>query len=386
MNPRERKLLFVLLGLLGAGGVGVLGYQWFVKPYRSNTATLTRLALDTETQQFQLDLHFKEKRLLLDARKKSLPSSVDRAAAEYAKFLRPLLLACGLTVDDFQGPAVAEVKVGGGAGKPGKKSSHKVLTFNIRAKGEAGQLGKALAAMQRAPLLHRVKTLTVDRMDTSVGKDASNRLTISMVVEALIVGGTPKEGTLSPSELDLAKLTSASGPRQYADVQRRNLFVGKIPPPPPPRTEEVAEEGPAVPEHVRLVSTNPLAREAHLRNLLASVRTPEMRVRSIPRSGYDTFRIMDEDYSRVLVKAKVLRVDHRDVYFQVSDWVYGIHVGQTVADAMRSPLSDERVEELGLAKLFDPNWGKEEKKAPTPKNNKGGRGSKGGKSGKGGKR
>lgn len=381
MNPRERKLLFLLVGLLGVGAVGVLGYQWFLKPYRTNAAALAKLTHEAEDAQDQLDQLYQEKRLLQDARKKGLPPNVDRAAAEYAKFLRPLLLECGLSVDDFQGPTVAEVKVGGSPGTPGKKSSHKTLTFNIRAKGEAGQLGKALAAIQHAPLLHRVKTLTVDRMDTSVGKDASKRLTISMVVEALIVGGTPKDGLTLPSALDRTKLTSLSGLRQYADLKHRNLFVGKSPPEPPQMAEKEEDPGPPVPEHVRLVSTNVLAREAHLRNLLASVRTPEIRVRSIPRSGYDTFRIMDEDYSRVLVKAKVLRVDHRDVYFQVSDWIYAIHVGQTVADAMRSPLSDERVVDLGLEKLFDPNWGKEEqkKKAPAPKKSKGGRGGKGGK-------
>jgi len=50
----------------------------------------------------------------------------------------------------------------------------------------------------------------------------------------------------------------------------------------------------------------------------------------------------------------VLRVDQREVYFQVKVDVYGIHIGDTVTHAMRRPLSDAELSELKLNDLILP--------------------------------
>ena len=42
----------------------------------------------------------------------------------------------------------------------------------------------------------------------------------------------------------------------------------------------------------------------------------------------------------------MIRIDDRDVLFEVNDKTYSIHVGQNFAEAMRKPLSVEKLKEL----------------------------------------
>jgi hypothetical protein len=55
----------------------------------------------------------------------------------------------------------------------------------------------------------------------------------------------------------------------------------------------------------------------------------------------------------------VLRIDARDVYFQVGDDVFAMHIGETLAEAMRKPMDPEEVELLELTALLDPDFAKE---------------------------
>jgi hypothetical protein len=44
----------------------------------------------------------------------------------------------------------------------------------------------------------------------------------------------------------------------------------------------------------------------------------------------------------------VLRIDERDVLFQVDKKVYQMHLGDNLEEAMRKALTDSRIKELGL--------------------------------------
>ena len=55
----------------------------------------------------------------------------------------------------------------------------------------------------------------------------------------------------------------------------------------------------------------------------------------------------------MLVRAKVLRVDQRDVYFQVGEDMYGIHIGQSLWDAMKKRINEDVADELELTPLYD---------------------------------
>src|SRR5262249_30248342 len=89
--------------------------------------------------------------------------------------------------------------------------------------------------------------------------------------------------------------------------------------------------------------------EAFLRNRLTN---REMRLRM--SAGFNTFRITDEAGERTLVRAELVRIDTRDIYFRANGSVYALHVGQNLADAMRRPLPESEVQSLQLAQAVAP--------------------------------
>lgn len=358
MTSSMGRILVAVLAVVGGGGaVFFVVNNVFVRPYRE--ATLRRDDLEDEVGKRELQQRAFEidRAGVAKWSKLSLPSDPNRAAADYGKMLKPLLRDCGLTVDDFQGPSPQETSAGGVQKKP----RHVVLPFQIRAKGTMESLAKTLEALQRIPVMHRVKTLVVDRLDA---RDSAGKLGIQMTIEAMIVAGANN----TPKLAGLEALGPAVTNRSYQDLALRNPFVGALPPPPPPPPPakkdpppEVVEEpppsGPDVLEFIRIDTIVPSSNEAFLRNTL--YKSAPLRLRSTPMSGYDTFRITSEDRSRVLLCGKVLRIDPRDVYFQVGEDVYAIHFGQTLADALNRPLPRSQLDALELTSLIDSEFAKE---------------------------
>jgi hypothetical protein len=236
------------------------------------------------------------------------------------------------------------------------------------------------------PLMHRVKLLDVTRIDTAP-KATSNKLNINMSVDAMIVSksethpdnlqGFDLRLTLLDSIAGLNGIPSAlgllpwvagpTGPvaqktlatealnRGYKDIAKRNIFVGgKLAPEIAVVKAPESDIDPVMMEYVRLETTNTDAHEAFFRNRI--VTPSSLRVRAIPGSGFDTFRIMNEFRDKELLRGKVLRVDQRDVYFQVKDDVYAIHLGQTMAEALRRPLLDDAMKALELVDLYDEDF------------------------------
>ncbi len=414
MNPRERTLLMVLLSILGAGVVFLVGYQWFYVPLTRHNARIAQLQDEVEKSEADLVLLNNERRKILEkARQRSLPHSTERAIADFSRYLQNVLREHSLTIDDLQSPQGAPVEQKPlGAGQQAKKPNHTILAFQVRAKGDLPSLVAALEEMQNTPLVHRVKNLTIERADNNA-KDANPRLSINLVVETMIVS-KPAAGAPAPPappktigrELLLLDVLAgrSGGPiglallpwilgdksplpeyvlhrdeskRNYGDIARLNLFSGMMPYVPESKVKEKVfrEKDPPPPldytvlSYVRLVTTSPGSREAFLRNQL--VRSPELRVRDIPSSGYDTFRIMDEEGKHVLVQAKMLRIEQRDVFFQVGKSVYRMHIGQTLGDALNSSsLSEDQMDDLELTALYDPEFGEaaqETKKQSTTK-------------------
>lgn len=363
-NSSGRILIAVLAIAVGGGAVFYLGNKIFWSPYSEAQAKLAALNDEVDKRErTQHDPFKRDKKSVEKWKTLSLPKDPTKAASEFDKMLRPLLRDAGLVVDDFQGPPPQE----NAGSSTQKKPKHVVLPFQVRAKGSLESLAKALDALQRMPVAHRVKTLVVDRVDA---KDRTGRVGVQMTIEALIVAGTE-------NKLKLDKPSPPVTNRTYTEVALRNPFLGAQPPPPPPPVAvkkdpppppvEVVEEPPAGPdprEFIRIDTIVPTSNEAFLRNML--YKAPPLRLRSTPMSGYDTFRITNEDRSRVFVKGKVLRIDARDIFFQVAEDVYRFHFGQTLAEAMIRPLNDAQLEEFQLTALVDADFAKQdadEKKA-----------------------
>lgn len=381
MNSRERMLMMVLGGILGIGALLYFGNKFALQPHRELTSRMTYLEEELDKKERQRRQYLKDKADSQKWHKLSLPANPDRAAAEYAQVLKPLLRDAGLTVDDFRGPPPQEAKLTGNQ----KKAQHMTLPFQVRAKGTMTSLVAALDALQRMPVMHRVRSILVDRVDQ---KDKSGKLNVQMTIEAMIVAGTNNHPSYLPAPppriSEAEKVASAIGyptmlvdaaystaqppvrvaegskvERNFDDITLRNPFLGLVPPvkkEPPP--VEVVDEGPDVREFIRIDTIEPTAKQAFLQNRLYKVN--DVRIKSVAGSGFDVFRIMNEDRSKVVVKGKVLRIDPRDVYFQVGEDVYSFHFSQTMAEAMKRPLSEDDLERLELTSLVDADFAKEE--------------------------
>ena len=68
-------------------------------------------------------------------------------------------------------------------------------------------------------------------------------------------------------------------------------------------------------------------------------------------SAGNTFEVMDEDRKKTLVKATVLRIEQQDFFFQVDEDIYAIHVGDSLAKALKRPLSSDDIDKYDLRKL-----------------------------------
>ncbi len=388
MSPRERRLVFIFVGIGAAAILGYVFYQMILIPYGNNQALLKKLKEDLSQKDDAIFNIEKDQARLKHAKQWSLPSSLDRAVAEYRGFIDPFLRECGLTVDDFQTPNINTSKFMV-TQQTGKKPGHIVLPFRVQAKGEMSALVKALDGIRKKPIMHRVQSLTIQRQDPAE-KSTNTRLVINMTLEALVVNRAQQNWeslfTPGPTLVALEGVSAlAGGPRglmltgwtagrmtsveekklallserRYADMGKKNLFVGLIEPP-VVREEEPVDPWAGIdfPGFVRLETTLPLQKEAYFRHLLE--KAPNIRVKAMPRSGYDTFRVQDEARTKIWFRAKVLRVDQRDVFFQVGEDLYKIHIGQSLSDAMRRPLSILEVDDYELEGLYDEEWANQE--------------------------
>jgi hypothetical protein len=396
MNFREMRLLIALMVILGGGGGGLLVYQFFVKPLGDANTKIKSLKSAVELKQEQFDATMAERKLLERARLMSLSPNPHLARAEYDKYLYPLLVSCKLDIEGFS-PTQPSTFKDASATQAGNalKPTHQILATEVKAKGDLESLVKALELIQRTPLMHRIKSLTIDR-DMAV-KNATDRLNIKMIVEAMIVGKAEphSDGPFAPdlrlmvletvsaiegAPIGIALLPWIVGPtgpvaydrmisesgyrRQYRQIALKNIFNGLVPLPaynPAPSAEEdaaVLDLDPLdVREYVRLDMTESGER-ATFRNLV--FKTGPIKLRTASWSGYDTFRIMSEFGTRTLVKGKVVRIAQRDVYFQVREDMYAIHLGQSLADAMRHRLTTSEMKALNLR--IDEVWGAAERK------------------------
>jgi hypothetical protein len=374
MTVRERNLLVIFLGIAGVFGGLLVFHSWFYAPLQEYNQTITQLGLDVEQKQNEVLAVQMEKKRQQKLRVRSLPASPDQASAEYAKWLYPALQKSGLREITLQPPAAASLKPLPAA-QQGKKHGHLVLAYNVRARADLASVVRALRAIKEAPILHRVKSLSV------APTDQAGRVNVQMTLEAMIVN---KAGATQPflsdpaDDVRLIALETAAGlrgaplgwaaapfrvaqiaikaqvkeeqlARNYEAIAGKNVFIGAI-----EIFEEEYDPGLDMREFVHLTHLDPTNKEAFLRNRLTG--PGEIRLRAIPRSGYDTFRIMDEEFERVQVHGKVLRIDQRDLYFQVSDFVYAFHIGQTLKEAMRWPLSLDQMDTLELTALFDDSF------------------------------
>jgi hypothetical protein len=154
---------------------------------------------------------------------------------------------------------------------------------------------------------------------------------VVLAIAALAPGGFTAPSKLAPV------------PRNYDSVAARNVFVG--PPPGPPPVFEAAVDTDSL-KYVYLtdITTNFLRTEAFLFDRATNNRT---RLRT--SAAWSEFLIGDRD--KPAVKGEVVKIEDRDVYFKTKEGkYYNIHLGQSVAEAMKKELSSDKIKEITGAK------------------------------------
>jgi hypothetical protein len=344
--------------LLGGAAAVVLFliYQFFLKPLQAYNSQLAALERDIADKRGEANAIRKEKPLLERWRQQSLPADRYAAELEYDRYLGDLLYRSKLTVLDLHSVTTAAI-VGTGPGAA-KKSVFTPLLLSVDAQGNLKQLGEMLRRFQQTPLVHKIRSLRIESEAQGPKGQKGGRLKVHMLVEALILDKAPKEqpnligAEARLLELDLLDglrrgpaflgLLSQAGPprRNYVLLNRKNIFTG-----PQPFTPD--SDIPNVAQFVYLTKITEEG-DGPVAVLLNRYNNFEKTVLHAVTSA-NSFTINDGG-GEELLKGEVLKIEPRDVYFQVGRRIYELHIGQSLSQAMRQPVDFRKLRALGLGK------------------------------------
>jgi hypothetical protein len=379
MTQRERRLAMLLGGVAVVGGL-FLAYQLLLRPLQDYATTIAALDDEIAEKEKELQKARKDKQRLERWRLMSLPvhpahrNDTALASREYGKYLDDLFRN-RLLIESF-----TPVNAPAPPAQAGKPRPYTALSFNVRGKATLGNFVKLLRDFQQTPLLHKIKSLTIERVENTAAlrKKRDDVVTVAMTVEALVVTGAERRPTnllgvdhrllaldaltvLRRGPAAIALVPSVAGPtgllgkqllaanappdRTYDDIAKKNIFQGQ-----PEADRGGGYSNPGGPIDVTrytfLTSTNIGEKGPEA---FYYIRTSNRWTRLRESLGFNAFQVKDEDGQQVLVDGKVVRIESRDVYFRVGNDYYKIHIGQNFEQALRNRLSPAEVEALGLA-------------------------------------
>jgi hypothetical protein len=368
MTTRERFLATGVLSLILLAGGGFLFNLFFLEPLAARRRASDAMRAEIVRKEERIQQVRAEKPKLDRWRMQSLPGDTDTEQYSstrrlYNSYLRELLteneLAATTMKIQAQKPDSRSSPL-----LPGKKPMYTKLPFTVEtARGNLGNLVNLLDDFYHAGMLHQVKKLSVSRPRTQTGQQADD-LDINMTVEALVLNGTEPRSNLTyvdrrlvaldtaanlrggPFGLGLSLMTAGPagrlGPaplavpaRHYADISLKNVFF--------PAEQDQRENEIDLTRFVFLtdITQNDRRAEAWLYDRSSNKST---RLRS--SAGFNSFRVTD-DKDETLVRGTVVRLTDREVYFKSDDSkYYAIHVGQSLEEALRTPLPESKVKEV----------------------------------------
>jgi hypothetical protein len=351
-----------------AGG-GLLFHQLFWVPLGERNASIQALQQDLEKKQDRIRQVAAERTKLERARQLSLPADTDLARREYEEYLSDLLRESGFA-PGFSITAKPVEK--SSAAITGKGPIYMRLPFAIMARANLASFVAMQERFYHAPLLHQIKNLSVQRPLTPGQQEQPGELDIQMTVEAIVVSGAENRSYLLPSvdrrllALDVVSAlrggpagfalipwavgpTGPRGPgvlaqpgRHYADIAKKNIFLGSS------QSTRAPEYG----EVVNFIHLTDITHNDRLTEAFFYDRANRRWIRLRAETGFDTFRVLDNE-GETLLSGKVIRLDNRDLIFRVDKNYYSIHVDQSLGDVIKKPLTEEQLRSLGLAALLD---------------------------------
>jgi hypothetical protein len=357
MNKRERVLAIGLLTLVLLLGGAFVFHLFFYEPMdqlKNRIAAAQKDIATKERERDQLDKD-KEKTLHTDPRLKewrklSLPEGTGRKPEEVAKhldklqrdyesWLYKLLEHNGFSANSITVTAKAPDSKSSPT-LPGKGPLFTRFAFIVKGQASLDAVVRMLSEFHKTNLLHQVRGLTLVKPETTRQGSRPGDLDVDLTVEALMVAGADKREKLLPDDSTApVPQVLAVGPRRYEDLRGHNIFQGVG------AGNRLTEDRAEVLSNVKLTTLTNGGRRWEGFLYDKGKGPPEIRLRA--SIGFDEFTITDR-YGTVLMKAKVVRLDDREVIFQSGEEYYRLGVGDDLQTAMKNPLKKEEVKSMGL--------------------------------------
>jgi hypothetical protein len=395
-QPQQKSnLLPLILAFVVVGVVGLLIWQFWLEPLQAYNSQLNELTRQKLEKLKQIEEGRKERAARDRFEMLSLPSNPDQARLKYQRYLEDLVARhhIDLTSGVLTPTGTKEVMAVGakqsafGTKKDDEKDrAYTTLAYRLDGQASLAHLAGLLRDFEDTPLLHRIKSMTVKPVDQDPKKGKKKdgyQVNVQMELEAVIVaGGNRRAETLigpddtlielnaltflNPRAAGLALVPWAVGPggllskalidkhkagRDYSVIDRKNIFLGYKKPPPEPvdpggkDDEYTFPPGMDMRDFFRLVAITKTD-EVDEALLYCVAKGTYMKLKTTP--GYRLFKIYDSNNDKLLIDAKVLRIDYGVVYFEQDEQVYGIHAGETLKEAVKTPIPESELTKIGL--------------------------------------
>jgi hypothetical protein len=358
-------MALVAMLLLFFFGGGLVAYQFFYSPMKTadNRAVLLQGEINDDNLKL-LELEQSMPRLDLD-KKISLPADVVNAKRLYSEALDKMLRDSEFPAGSiFITPKDAE-RVATTTGS--KKPAFQRLVYDVKASGELASFVTFLDKFYGMPLLHRIRTLKIDRPITVTNPQfqGQNFLEYALTIEALIVDGAQDRKTLLPEGVKLPP-RNARTTSQYASIAGKDIFYGP-PPPAAPTSFGGDREAKAEVELEDCIHLDEITlgdRKGPVASLYDVLDNKRYIIRSDGFGGFDvgTYYYIKEvrkplefgkdlviknDKDEVVTEYKIIRIDATQLVLQSEDTYYTLQVGRTIRQVKELKPADAKA--MGLA-------------------------------------
>src|SRR4051812_4214528 len=163
MQHRERVLSYVILTVLIVAGGAFAGYQMLVKPLGEKARRLTDLENEKDDKELRLTRIREEQEKVKKLLPLSLPADVNAARRDYADELAKIAREAGFESAAFP-IAPKEPDTKSSPQLPNKRPAYTRLDYVVQgARGDLATLVDFMERFYKLPLLHQIKTLTVQK-------------------------------------------------------------------------------------------------------------------------------------------------------------------------------------------------------------------------------
>lgn len=323
MNPREKRLVFAVGGILAAILLAAALRVAFTKPLKEIDKKTAVIRGKLEKVNSERRAYFAAEDVVKQCVQRSFSEDLDEASAKSGEMLTKQIVLSGLREVSF-----SRLPVG-----PRKLRGANEIGWSVQGQGKLEDVVDLVFLLQESPYIHRIENITI-----SAGEQPGH-VRIGFRFLTLVVDAAPVVETIS-----LENKVSLDGPerRIYDGIAARDLLRPYI---------QRAPAKSAAPEAAPATSTGPSS--LRVVSLSEWMGESEVHVRDLKSERTVRYKIGDE-----LAEGKIAMVDYRPlplpgndglksfsrVILKIEDEYWAIERGQTLAEKRR--LTPEELPEM----------------------------------------